>query len=1163
MANEQQPETGIPPAAPAPAAPEETAITLPRGPGAATDAAQSVPMTPTDEEMPAWLNKADWLLLGLLVVLSFLLGASPALNPDLWMQLGTGRLIAHGEYFPGGAEPFSVATEARDGHEAVPWVNHSWLFALGLYLLYSVTGTVGLAIFKAILVAALAVVLIQVRSRDTNLLVLAICLTVSMLALATTRLFLQPVLVSYLLLGVTLLVLHRAGVFATGSVADAEAAPHQERWLWALPALCVLWVNVDNWFVLGPLTVGLCWAGLAIERWRGLTVRVAPSKFGLVFGACLLACLANPAHVRAFQLPPELAYLVVRAADSAGLELPDALVGGGRTLAIWQDFVHESGQTDRLTLSPLADGYLGNASVGYNVSGVCFFPLLILGLVSFTLNGFVAGKPGAPAPQAARFLVWLAFAVFATLLYRTIPYFAIVAGPIAALNLSELLAWYTTPTAAGEPPMPWVAPARLIRLLGVPLLVALGLLAWPGWLNGPRDLESPQHVAWDIPIDTSLQKAAERLAELQSAQSGRGPASGVRLMSTGMEMNAYCAWFAPGVKGFFDTRFNLFPNAIKDYLKARLALADKSRPVSDWSTVMRAYRMDHVVAEKFLTPPKIQFIGFWADPARWRQEFADRDVAVFAWSGPTGRWPTDLVLEEWNTLAFGPVPPERRPPARGPAVPPENRSLLDRYLQPPPHIPQAAMDVDAKGLYSAVVMPKALDTAKRTLLISTYALASLPLAPGACNGPYALGLSGGMVLAAGAMPPAQLRPELRKTLAHGFWVETDFQPPAVPVLVMRQSWQAVAESPDSERGYVILANAIARASQQEKYWVIGLRDTQPPNTLRSMLRNVQLVSALQSAAEVGFSDPRRQHQVHFDLYSLYLEKHALDLALDQVRVAEQAWDSAQPEDARQQEDWRAWRKELEGRRKGLEDEVKRRQSDFDLKTATRSKKEKLTELLYGTITRFTKENKPVSDPRGWGLTGMALQMLQDIDPESLKDNQQKLSHAQLLIDLLFQLGQARQASILLDSVQDALGAAALNLAVYRAGTQGNYDELRATLAKLERPRAEIVRAGRAVSFAYNAALVLPPPFLSQAHAMLAVTATRATTWAQILFEWSVQAGEHYNLMTLRGIIALEAGDTAAAQRHFEQALNESAGFLFSERAIAQRYATMLAAYQKR
>src|SRR5437868_5388408 len=156
MANEEKLTTGITPAAPASpptapvpstaiqATPPDTAISIPTGTGpAATDAAQSVPLAPPTEDAPPWLRKADWLLIGLAVALSFVAASVPAYNSDVWLHLATGRLIAEGKY-TFGVDPFSFTTEAADGHDAVYWAYHSWLYELGVYGLYSAFGEMGL-----------------------------------------------------------------------------------------------------------------------------------------------------------------------------------------------------------------------------------------------------------------------------------------------------------------------------------------------------------------------------------------------------------------------------------------------------------------------------------------------------------------------------------------------------------------------------------------------------------------------------------------------------------------------------------------------------------------------------------------------------------------------------------------------------------------------------------------------------------------------------------------------------------------------------------------------------------------------------------------------------------------------------------------------------------
>ncbi len=230
--------------------------------------------------------------------------------------------------------------------------------------------------------------------------------------------------------------------------------------------------------------------------------------------------------------------------------------------------------------------------------------------------------------QPTRFLVWLFFAVLASLLQRLIPFFVIVAGPILALNLGDLLAWYLrSATAADGPSFRWDAPVRLGRLVGVLVLAALALLAWPGWLTGPQDIGSSLHVGWDIPINESLRGAAEQLGRSSAAPPAGQPA---RVFGLGPDFAAYCAYFAgPGrAKGYIDTRYNLFPHATADFVKARRALLEKrKRSMDEWRSVFAAYRLDHVAVDIG------GFVNWWAEPSRWLQRWADGTVAVFAWSG--------------------------------------------------------------------------------------------------------------------------------------------------------------------------------------------------------------------------------------------------------------------------------------------------------------------------------------------------------------------------------------------------------------------------------------------------------------------------------------------------------------------------------------------------
>src|SRR5262249_18772675 len=154
------------------------------------------------------------------------------------------------------------------------------------------------------------------------------------------RLILQPMLISLLFLAVTVWILTR----------------NNRRLEWCLPVLFALWVNLDAWFLLGPLTVAIFavasrWS--ADERFSGL-MRI------LVVG--LLACWATPPHALAFRLPMELSPAVLRS----------PLLSDPRFERLFESPWHLS----RYTARPAA------YSAGLNAAGLAYFVLLGLGIAS-------------------------------------------------------------------------------------------------------------------------------------------------------------------------------------------------------------------------------------------------------------------------------------------------------------------------------------------------------------------------------------------------------------------------------------------------------------------------------------------------------------------------------------------------------------------------------------------------------------------------------------------------------------------------------------------------------------------------------------------------------------------------------------------------------------
>src|SRR5262245_62174871 len=325
------PEQGIRESKPtvAPPAPENAV--------SATPSAAASPSSPRTSPRPA-PGKSRWkvseaILVSLFLILAFFLASFAVTNADFWMHLATGRLIAQGEYVPGDEDPFSFMSEPG------PWINHSWLYDWGLYTLYELIGGQALVVLKGLVAVALILVLFQLRRREFGWGLPVGALALSALAMSP-RLFFSPMLLSLLALAITLALLFKkqTSLFAsspagpTGQPEATSVASGHTGWrhLWWLPVLFALWVNLDSWFILGPITVAVFLLGMLVQRRAGNDVGPPPRLLAGVLGVGLLACLVNPYHVRAFQLPGELAYPLAQAGDAVHIPLPDVLVASGR-----------------------------------------------------------------------------------------------------------------------------------------------------------------------------------------------------------------------------------------------------------------------------------------------------------------------------------------------------------------------------------------------------------------------------------------------------------------------------------------------------------------------------------------------------------------------------------------------------------------------------------------------------------------------------------------------------------------------------------------------------------------------------------------------------------------------------------------------------------------
>jgi hypothetical protein len=1191
MADPEMPTTGDTPAPPAPPEPApqnatDAAIqekgpagrpppaTSVTGEAPATPAAEAKPRRrPSPEILTGRVRVLDRLLVGLVLVLAFFLGAFAIQNSDFWMHLATGDRISRGDVTLG-VDPFSYTTDG------VTWVNHAWLFDWLLFHFYQAVGPAGLVAFRGLLFAVLALVLLRIREAGQSLWLPAVCVTLALLT-ASTRLLFQPVMLSFVFFALTLYLIHRALRGRAFSLRGRSFSP-----LWLLPPLFALWVNLDSWFILGPLTVGLFLLGAGAQRLTASPGVATPGPaadvrtLGLVLVVGLAACLANPYLHRAFTLPLELAYPL---ADV----LPEGMVSAGvaarRVNAVVPQVFPIIPAFPEIAFSPFPEVSWRYPGFGLNsVAGAAYYPLLLLGLVSFALLVVVRprGEPGARRFPAGLFLAWLPLTLLSAFNVRAVGLFAVVAAPAVALNFAEL----SRRRPAGEltwGQWNWAIAGRLGTALGC---LALLLLAWPGWLHaGPDDPWRSHRVRFDVYTDPSLEKAAGSLKELLAGGKLRHG------FNVSWDAANYFAWYAgPDARTFFDQRLALPPEAAADYARLRKALRESTavafslrppsagqRPMDEVERLFRAYQINYLVVTNVHANLEAQQIAnrLALEPLRWARLYADGRTAVFGWRDPRQRGDpfADLVLDR-ERMAFGKVPEAGRAPPQGTVPPDGPPNLWQRYVAGKPPAPLAM----SKAL-SYFIDYRLFSPQSPRWQIPVFQAGQLlgPLgAPGtAAVGPAELPAVGSALL---AWTPAYQQGFTQAMRAN------PPGPPALPVLAVRAARRAVAEDPAGAGNYATLADAYwVTWSGQERH--LGYADVDTKGAFdskatltRQTMRHVQYLTALSQAARLHPDNV----ELHVRLSQLFEEMGFVDAAYEHAALAKEQFAAARPPRGFEKEA-ETQAKLLEKRALDLKDEVDRRRDLYEQDVyGQRSLWEKVKAALFKS-TRLPVKGGAVEVPRG--LAKLAMKLMAEADASALpKQEQPRVADLQIRLTLF--LGKAqdlRETAFDTDSkrrLRPILGPRYDDYETLYAAALGHYREADQLLADRELPPLLATkfarqlhdltkRAGAEHELQKRVALLTqaaPPdlPLRLSLAGQVIVSAKRLEVLVPEVGKIFGAVQGTAELRALRGLLALEQGDNARAVEQFRESLNLAGPMpsLFPSQPIVVRYLRLMEKY---
>ncbi len=721
--------------------PDPPAADTPAAPGA----------TPGAAAWPAWYAGTDATLALLAVVLAVMLASFVARNSDLWLHLAAGRLLVQGGY-SFGVDPFSYSGAGRE------WVNHSWLYDALTFVLYGDGNGFRVVFVKALGVGVAAAALLAIRRPQYALWPWAGCVALAALA-AAPRLGLTPFAVTVAFLAVLLCVLFRL-----------PARPGSWRVPAAVGGLFWVWANVDAWFFVGPLAVALLLAGELIQR--GIRKEREPESDGGPLGSGpglstlaralavgVLACTANPHHVRVWQLPVEVTGSAAMAADPRGF-------------------------ARAFLMSPLDAEYSGNDRFGGNANGLAYAVLLVGGGVTL---GFGVGRL-----KLGHLFLWVGFALLSLRTVAAVPLFAVVAVPLVAAQLNALSGRITLGPAGDPRTRLLLAASGFGRVLSLVALLGLVAFAWPGWLHPRPDFpyETP-HVAWDVEPDPALRQAAEQFGAWRADGKLPADARGVMLSS---DLANYCAWYAPGEKVFLDSRFPFHLPEVADYTALRNEINSRPDPNSPYnpatvSSILTRLGAGYVaVYERGRRWTRDVPVRLLPDADHWRLWYLDGRTGVFGWrsSPAAGAAAFEALRLDPIKLAFDPAQP--RVPFVASPPPPGPPTWADEFVRPP--VPPSPKADEAVGWmdYKRLLLGLRAERAEKHDL-QVQASFGLPVMVG-WGGPFlplAVRLYGGM-------------PNVRAT---GRGSEL-----ALPLLALRAARRAIAANPDDPDGYYALYLAV-------------------------------------------------------------------------------------------------------------------------------------------------------------------------------------------------------------------------------------------------------------------------------------------------------------------------------------------------------------------
>lgn len=162
-----------------------------------------------------------------------------------------------------------------------PFVNHHYGSGIIFYIVYILSGWNGLSIFYLLCLIFTLTLLISAVRKNTDIVTLSLT-SIFIIPLLADRVEIRPEGISYLFIAIFIFILYR--------FSKDEISP---KWLWLIPFMEILWVNIHIYFILGLCLIGAFFVQFLIQR--NLNGAKHLSK---VFAVSAVATIINPFGVK-------------------------------------------------------------------------------------------------------------------------------------------------------------------------------------------------------------------------------------------------------------------------------------------------------------------------------------------------------------------------------------------------------------------------------------------------------------------------------------------------------------------------------------------------------------------------------------------------------------------------------------------------------------------------------------------------------------------------------------------------------------------------------------------------------------------------------------------------------------------------------------------------